>query len=136
MNGAMLEEWEFLVEEGKVREFARAVRDPRWQDAGLTPPPTFPIVISAGFIERLVTQYLTIDRSRTVHGEERYDYFGPIEIGDTLRCVARMAGDEIKEGRRGGRMRIMTVVVDIVSARTGKPVCRQTMTTIEKDVAA
>ena len=135
MSGEVLEEWDYRVEEGKVREFARAVRDPGWQDKVPTPPPTFPIVISSDFIERLVTRYLDIDRSRTVHGEERYEYFRPIRVGDVLRCSGRIVSDEAKTGRRGGRMRVITVVVDVMARDSGEPVCRQTMVSIEKETA-
>ena len=135
MTGDILEEWDFLVEAGKVREFARAVRDPASQDADPVPPPTFPIVISSDFIERLVTKYLDIDRSRTVHGEERYEYFRPIRVGDVLHCTGRIVSDEVKTGRRGGRMRVITAVVDFRSRDGGEPVCRQTMVSIEKEAA-
>jgi hypothetical protein len=135
MTGEVLEEWDFVVEAGKVREFARAVRDPTWQDAVPVPPPTFPIVISADFIERLVTRHLDIDRSRTVHGEERYEYFRPIRIGDVLHCRGRIVGDEVKTGRRGGRMRVITAEVEFAARDTGEPVCRQTMVSIEKEAA-
>jgi hypothetical protein len=136
MIGEVLEDWDFLVEEGKVREFARAVRDPHWQDADPIPPPTFPVVVSAAFVERLVTRYLTLDRTRTVHGEERYDYFGPIRVGEVLRCRGRVVSEVVKTGRRGGEMRIITTEVDFASKRTGELLCRETMVTIEKEAAA
>ncbi|MBL8583727.1 MAG: MaoC family dehydratase N-terminal domain-containing protein [Rhizobiaceae bacterium] len=136
MSGDTLEEWDFLVEEGKVREFARAVRDPSWQDSVPVPPPTFPVVASAAFVERLVTQYLDLDRSRTVHGEERFEYFGPIRIGQVLRCRARKVSDEVKTGKRGGRMRIVTTEVEFAERDTGELLCRETMVSIEKEAAS
>jgi hypothetical protein len=136
MSGPILEEWDFLVEEGKVREFARAVRDPGWRDPVPVPPPTFPVVVSAAFVERLITQHLHLDRTRTVHGEERFDYFAPIRIGQVLRCRALIASDEIKTGRRGGRMRIVTTEIDFVCRDSGDLVCRETMVSIEKEAAS
>jgi hypothetical protein len=69
--GDILEEWDFTVEAGKVREFALAIHDPHWKEGNFAPP-TFPVVASACFVERLVTSILDLDRSRTVHGEHQY----------------------------------------------------------------
>jgi len=132
--GDIIEEWDFTVEPGKLREFARAVHDVHWRDSDIAPP-TFPVVASADFVERLVTSRLALDRSRTVHGEQRYDYFEPLRGGDRLRCTARLVGEEIKTGRRGGSMRIITTVVEFRSIATGRLVCRETMTSIEKAAA-
>lgn len=133
-GGAILDEWEFHVERGKVREFARAVQDSHWSDSDIAPP-TFPVVASAQFVERLVTGLLGLDRSRTVHGEQQYEYFEPIVAGDTLHCTARTVADEIKPGKRGGAMRMVTTEVAFVSASTGRLVCRETMLSIEKGVS-
>ena len=98
-------------------------------------PPTFPVVASAAFVERLVTTLLGLDRSRTVHGEQQYEYFEPIVAGDTLHCRARKISDETKTGKRGGAMRMVTTEVEFVSAATGKLVCRETMLSIEKEAS-
>jgi hypothetical protein len=129
--GDIIEEWDFTVEPGKLREFARAVHDVHWRDSDIAPP-TFPVVASADFVERLITDLLGLDRSRTVHGEQQYDYFEPIRAGDRLHCTARLAGDEIKTGRRGGIMRLITTVVEFRSIATGRLACRETMKSIEK----
>jgi hypothetical protein len=129
--GDILEEWDFVVEAGKIREFARAVKDVHSENADIAPP-TFPVVASADFVERLVTSVLGLDRSRTVHGEQDYEYFEPMRSGDRLRCRARIVSDETKTGRRGGSMRVVTTEVEFMSAATGRLVCRETMTTIEK----
>lgn len=126
----LLEEWEFVVEAGKVREFARAVKDIHFRDTDLAPP-TFPVVASADFVERLVTDVMGLDRSRTVHGEQAYEFFEPMKAGDRLRCRARLVSDEVKAGRRGGPMRVITTSVEHVSTATEKLICRETMTTIE-----
>src|SRR5262249_45948198 len=69
--GDIIEEWDFQVEAGKVREFARAVHDVHSEDTKIAPP-TFPVVAAADFVERLVAATLSLDRSRTVHGEQAY----------------------------------------------------------------
>ncbi|MGE0006286.1 MAG: MaoC family dehydratase N-terminal domain-containing protein [Parvibaculaceae bacterium] len=132
--GEIIEEWDFTVEAGKVREFARAVRDVHGEDSDIVPP-TFPVVAAAPFVERLIVDVLALDRSRTVHGEQRYDYFEPIRKGDRLRCTARLAADEIKTGRRGGAMRVVTTEVEYRSIATGALLCREAMTSIEKAAA-
>ncbi len=131
MSGEVLEIWEFTVERGKLREFARSVQDVHAEASDIAPP-TFPVVPSAGFVERLVTEKLDLDRSRTVHGEQAYEYLQPIRAGDTLRCTARLLADETKLGKRGGPMRIVTTEVEFVSLATGRTVCRETMKSIEK----
>lgn len=130
--GDILEEWEFTVEAGKMREFARAVHDPFWNGSDIAPP-TFPVVASADFVERLVTSILDLDRSRTVHGEHEYIYARPIRSGDRLKCRARLTGDETKAGRRGGVLRIVTTEVEFTCADTGEPVCREIMKSVEKE---
>ncbi len=128
--GDILGEWDYQVEAGKVAEFGRAVHDIH---AGKTKiaPPTFPVVASAEFVERLVTEILGLDRTRTVHGEQEYEYFEPIRVGDKLHCTARLTGDETKTGKRGGRMRIVTTEIEYVSAQTGTLICRDVTRSIE-----
>jgi hypothetical protein len=132
--GDVIEEWEFRVEAGKVREFGRAVHDIHAEDSEIAPP-TFPVVAAADFVERLITTILGLDRSRTVHGEQTYEFVEPIKAGDILRCRARLIGDEIKAGRRGGTMRVVATEVEYVSAG-GRVVCRETMKSIEKEASA
>lgn len=132
--GETIAEWDFRVEAGKVREFARAVHDIHAEDTEIAPP-TFPVVAAAGFVEHLIADVLALDRSRTVHGEQAYDYLEPIIAGDLLNCRARLTGDTLKAGKRGGTMRIITAEVEYRSAASGRIVCRETMTTIEKGAA-
>lgn len=129
--GDVIEEWEFRVEAGKLREFGRAVHDVHADDGAIAPP-TFPVVAAADFVERLVTGTLGLDRSRTVHGEQAYEYLEPIAAGDLLLCRARLTGDEVKAGKRGGMMRILVTEVEYRSAASGRLICRETMTSIEK----
>lgn len=131
--GDIIEEWMFTVEAGKIREFARAVRDIHGGGEEVIASSTFPVVASAGFVERLITEILKLDRSRTVHGAQQYEYFAPIRAGDRLCCRARMVADEIRTGRRGGRMRVVSIETEFASVATGKIVCRETMTTIQTE---
>jgi len=132
--GKLLGEWVHPVEWGKVREFARAVNDPRTDPQ--TPPPTFPVVLTAEFIERFVRELLPLDRQRTVHGEQEYEYRRPLRIGQSVRCQARLTRDEVKSGKRGGAMRFVTVEIALSDADTGEDIGTERMTAIEKEPVA
>ena len=107
MSERALAEWTATVEAGKVREFARAVRDDHWEAKAPSPPPTFPVVLSAEFVERLVTEILPTDRSRTVHGEQEYEYLRPLKTGERVRCRAYLVEDRLRDGFRVVRNRVV-----------------------------
>src|SRR5262245_64305342 len=139
MNGdgkGLLAEWTHPVEWGKVREFARAVHDPRLGREPPVPPLTFPVVLSAEFIERFVSELLPLDRRRTVHGEQDYEYLEPLRVGQVIRCTARILRDEVKQGQRGGRMRLVTVEVKLTDAMSGDTIGFERMTAIEQEAPA
>ena len=129
----IIAEWIHPVEWGKVREFARAVHDPRFGREPPQPPLTFPVVLSAEFIERFVSELLPLDRQRTVHGEQEYEYLKPLQVGQVIRCSARILRDEVKQGQRGGRMRLVTVEVKLADAKSGEIVGFERMTAIEQE---
>lgn len=130
MAGELLAEWTVPVDWMKVRDFARAVHDDHSEAADVIPTPTFPIVLSSDFIERLVTELLPLDRSRTVHGEQEYVYHRPLRIGEKLHCRARILSDTTKEGKRGGKLRFFTIEVEL-SEPGGPVVALERMTTVE-----
>jgi hypothetical protein len=121
-------EWDFVVEAGKVREFARAVHD---DNAVGVAPPTFPVSATAAYVEHLVVEVLKLDRRRTVHGEQEYEYRRPLRAGDRLRCRARVVEDYVKDGKRGGRMRFVVCETEMRDAATGDLVVRERATAIE-----
>lgn len=123
-----LAEWSYAVEAGKIAEFARAVGAPV-SDAA---PPTFTMAAGAEAVERLVTETLPMDRKCALHGEQSYEYLGPIRAGMTLRCQADLVSDLVKPGRSGGEMRVITVRITYADAATGVDLVRETMTIIEK----
>jgi hypothetical protein len=132
----IIAEWTHPVEWGKVREFARAVHDPRLGREPPVPPLTFPVVLSAEFIERFVSELLPLDRRRTVHGEQEYEYVRPLQVGQIVRCRAKILRDEIKQGQRGGRMRLVTVEVKLSDGKSGETIGFERMTAIEQEVPA
>ena len=127
----VIAEWVHPVEWGKVREFARAVKDRHSEAADLVPPPTFPVVLNADFIERMVVDRLLLDRKRTVHGEQEYEYRRPLKVGERVRCRARIASDTAKEGKRGGRMRFIVSEIEMTNAETGEIIGWERSTAIE-----
>jgi acyl dehydratase len=76
----------YAVTEGKVREFARAVGGASHGTYAGRVPTTFPIVLAFdamfGFLDAE-----QIDLFRIVHGEQRFAYERPIEIGDVLTAT-------------------------------------------------
>jgi len=131
MSGRALAEWTATVEAGKVREFARAVKDDDADAQAPAPPPTFPVVLSAEFVERLVTEILPTDRSRTVHGEQESAYLRPLRTGERIRCRAYLVEDRLREGKRGGRMRVMVTEVRLFAEDTGERIGTERMTALE-----
>jgi hypothetical protein len=134
MSGVVAE-WVHPVEWGKVREFARAVMEPGNGSDHPAVPPTFPVVLNAGFIERMVVDILKLDRSRTVHGEQEYEYLRALRAGDVVRCRARILSDSRKQGKRGGEMRIVVAEIEMSDAATGEIIGFERSTAIETAVA-
>jgi hypothetical protein len=123
--------WEFPVEWGKAREFARAVHDDHAEAQPPAPPPTFPVIVTAELVERLIVEELKLDRRRVVHGEQEYEYFRPLKVGDRLACRARVADEYVKAGQRGGRMRFIVLETEMRDCATGELVLRERSTAIE-----
>jgi acyl dehydratase len=107
------------------------VHDDHANDEPLLAPPTFPIVPSADFVERLIADELKLDRRRVVHGEQEYEYLRPLKPGDRLVCRARVVDDFVKEGKRGGRMRFIVCETEMRDAVTGDVLVRERSTAIE-----
>lgn len=134
--GEILDEWDHPVEWGKVREFARAVHDPRLGREPPAPPITFPVVLTAAFVERFVKELVPLDRKRTVHGEQEYEYRRLLRVGETVRCRARVTRDETKLGKRGGRMRLVTLEIELRVRETGELIGFERMTAVEQGAPA
>ena len=101
------------IEWSKVREFARAIKDsnPVYFDpeaakkecGGIPIPPTF--LMSSAFWQHPDSQPpVNFDLRRVLHGEQEFEFFKPILVGDVLTGVSRLADTYEKEGGRGGKM--------------------------------
>jgi acyl dehydratase len=114
------------VEFGKVREFARAIKDenPLYFDeahaksvaGGVMPPPTF--TMTQAFWEEAASRIeLGLDLRRVLHGEQEFEYVKPIYAGDTLTAKARISNVEKRPGKRGGEMTLVTLETEYKNQR-------------------
>jgi acyl dehydratase len=96
------------VELGKVREFARAVKDenPVYRDeARSVAPPTFLMTLAHWLGDLGQTRSaVKLDYRRLLHGEQEFEYLKPIRAGDVLTFRSRTRDVFEKQGKRGGKM--------------------------------
>ena len=123
----IMERWTYRVEAGKIAEFARAVGLPPSEVA----PPTFTMAAGAEALERILAQ-LALDKRRAVHGEQAFEVLKPILAGMELCAEARILSDEVKDGRRGGRMRVVVIETLWQDAANGDALLCERMTVIER----
>ena len=106
------------VEFGKIREFARAIKDDnpiyfdelyaRREAGGVMPPPTF--TMTQAFWEDGANRIdLGLDMRRVLHGEQEFEYLRPVHAGDTLTARPRVSNVEKRPGKRGGEMTLITL---------------------------
>jgi hypothetical protein len=92
------------VELGKVREFARAVKDGNPAYPGVAPP-TFLMTIAHWTGDLGQTRSaVKLDYRRLLHGEQEFEYLKPIRPGDVLTFRSRVKDVFEKQGKRGGKM--------------------------------
>ena len=96
------------VELGKIREFARAVKDRNpafFVDHGALAPPTFLMTIAHWLGDLGATRSaVKLDYRRLLHGEQEFEYLRPIRAGDVLTFRSRTKDVFEKAGKRGGKM--------------------------------
>jgi acyl dehydratase len=121
--GGIVDRVEYVVERGKIREFARATRvedavhlDPEAAAAAgfdRIPATLTHCVVSghyrdqAGFVAAL-----GLDLPRVVVGSVKWRYAKPLLAGDTLTGIRRVVADERRTGKRGGAMRVVTLATE------------------------
>ena len=94
------------VELGKIREFARAVKDDKavYRD-GTMAPPTFLMTLALWIGDMGQTRTaVKLDYRRLLHGEQEFEYLKPIRAGDVLTFRSRTKDVFEKAGKRGGKM--------------------------------
>ena len=127
------------LERGKIREFARAIKDtnPIYFDeayaraaaGGIMAPPTFSMT-SAFWDDGPRTPLLTYDVRRLLHGEQEFEYLAPMYAGDVLTGTARVADVYEKTGSRGGTMTFGVIETTFTNQR-GEPVLIARSTLVE-----
>lgn len=119
MAGMKMEEFEFPVERGKIKEFASAIGDPNpvYRDReyarrqgfpDVIAPVTFPVASSFQMpSDNYVLETslkLGMDPGKSVHGTFEIIHKRPISAGETLRGESVIGNIYDKEGKRGGKM--------------------------------
>ncbi|GLS79605.1 FAS1-like dehydratase domain-containing protein [Paracoccus marinus] len=124
----------FDVEAGRISFFAETLGedDPVYHDrddaraAGhpdVPAPPTFPCVVdleTSRIAKRMgrtpIYDLIGCDYTRLLHGEETYEYFGPIYAGDRVSFTTEVVGFEDK---KGGALETARLRAEIRHARRG-----------------
>ena len=118
------------IEWSKVREFARAIRDPnpvyfdpelaKKECGGIPVPVTFLQTSAFWQTAESMPPLDMFDMRRILHGEQEFEFFKPILVGDTLTGVARVADIYEKEGGRGGKMTFLAIETTTPIRKTRK----------------
>jgi acyl dehydratase len=88
---------------GPLHEDLEAARAAGYLD--LVAPPMFVAVYAApAFRAALWADSLRVDRTRTLHGEQRFEWFVPVVAGDSIETTARVSSDS-----RRGRNRLIVI---------------------------
>jgi hypothetical protein len=95
--GLVVDEVEFPVEEGKLREFALAVGD---AEPGFVPL-TFSTVAGHWRDQAAMVEALGLDLRRIVVGASEWEYHAPVAVGDRLRGRRVVVEIGEKQGARG-----------------------------------
>ena len=128
------------VERGKIREFARAIKDddPMYFDeahatreaGGIMPPVTFLQTVQHWDDDGSSRVRVPFDLKRVLHGEQEYEFLKPIHAGDVLTAVSRIVDVYEKPGKRGGSMNFAVTETEYKNER-GELVARARHITIE-----
>ena len=119
MSGTVLTEFEFPIERGKIKEFAKAICNPHpaYTDRTLAReqgypdvvmPITFPVTFSHhmpsdNFVLES-TEKLGMNVATSVHGETEIIHYRPVFAGEELRGEIGIGRIYEKKGKRGGAM--------------------------------
>ncbi|MCU1643046.1 MAG: MaoC domain protein dehydratase [Nocardia sp.] len=140
--GAIVDEVDYVVERGKIGEFARAtgtedlvhIDEKSAVAAGFDSIPatlTHSVVAGHQRDQRGFVEKLGLRMERVVVGSVRWRYVRPLTAGDSLRGIRRVVADETREGRRGGAMRIVTLETEYRDV-TGATILTQEEVLIER----
>lgn len=110
-TGKVFATFEFVIERGKIREFAQAIGDTNpiyfseeaAQKEGFQSipiPPTFPTVVDmwGGLDFEALIQVLELNPLQVLHGEQTYEYVKTIYAGDRLAAFPQVIRHVTKAG--------------------------------------
>ncbi len=129
---------DWVVEQGKIGEFARAVLNSSeaYESADAVAPPTFPQSMALwrarGAARRTAARAGGgggRDMRRVLHGEQEFEYVRPLHAGDVLSATTHMKEQYEKAGKRGGTMQF-TVSETVFKDQAGEIVAYSRGTTI------
>ncbi len=131
------------VERELVRRFLEAVQDhsPLWtitpdsgQGGSPVPPQLFCAIMTiarcspeTGKVPVPVVS-IPLPRRNVLEGEETWEFFAPVRVGDTIVSRTRLADVRLREGKLG-EMFILSYVAESVNQR-GEPVARSVNTIV------
>jgi len=145
--GTSFPSYEFHLERGKIREFADAIGDPNpiYHDSAYAATMGFPGIITPPTLLRTflyepkaASEALKVkDWSYIVHGEQEFEYFGPVVAGDVLTAQDRIVSITEKESRRAGKLQIAVIETTFHNQRGEKvQVARRTLVETGKRIEA
>jgi acyl dehydratase len=136
-EGLEFPSYTFVVERGKIKEFAQAIGDPNpvytdkeyavkqgYRD--VIASPTFATVIDmwGGSDFEATCKALELNPVMVLHGEQEYEYFQEINPGDEITARSKVLNVTRKEGKAGA-MNILTMQTTYTNQRGEKVlVCR------------
>ena len=129
------------AEAGKVRLFCKAIgeEDPIYADeaaakkagfARIPVPPTFLQAIANDNPDRGgLLQLLNVDIGLILHGEQHYDYYAPVHVGDTITCQQKVTD---MYDKKGGALWFV-VSETSMKDQNGKQVAKATSVTVVRN---
>jgi acyl dehydratase len=129
------------VEAGKVKLFCKAIgeEDPIYQDEAAAKaagykkvpvPPTFLQALTNDDPEKGgLLRLLNVDIGLILHGEQHYDYFAPVHVGDTITCKSKVVD---MYDKKGGALWFV-VSETAMSDQAGKAVAKATSITVVRN---
>ena len=136
--GAQMRPVTFTVEAGKIREFARAIRDDNPVYFSERPPA--PLTFLRTFInhgDNLQDSFaeIGVDIRRILHGGQEFEYLEPVYAGDVITVTATFTDYYTKPGRRGGLLEFV-VYEWVFTNQHGRVAMRSKNITIQTSKAA
>src|SRR5712691_872994 len=127
------------IEAGKIREFAKSLKDPnplyydenvaKPEIGGVMAPPTF-LMTLAPWDGGEGRPHVNMDLRPVLHGEQEFEYLKPVYAGDVLTAVTKVTDVFEKTGGRGGTMTFVVMDTEF-SNQKGEKVAISRGVTIE-----